>query len=54
LIKKINCNTTYLKDMESAKELIEGKINANEILLIMGAGSIGAWVKDQFLNQYND
>lgn len=54
LIKKINCNTTYLKDMESAKELIEGKINDNEILLIMGAGSIGTWVKDQFLNQYND
>lgn len=49
MIKKISCDSTYIKDMDNAKEIILKSINHGEILLIMGAGSIGSWIKTNFL-----
>jgi UDP-N-acetylmuramate-alanine ligase len=35
--------------MSNSKDFIEKKINSNEILLVMGAGSIGKWFSQNFI-----
>jgi UDP-N-acetylmuramate--alanine ligase len=49
LIKNIKNEKYILDDMAKAPLLIEDKIKDDEILLVMGAGSVGNWVKHQLL-----
>ena len=49
LIKNIKNEKYILDDMAKARLLIEDKIKDDEILLVMGAGSVGNWVKHQLL-----
>jgi UDP-N-acetylmuramate--alanine ligase len=49
LLKKITCDSYYLPEMSNSKDFIEKKINSNEILLVMGAGSIGKWFSQNFI-----
>ena len=49
LIKNIKNENYILDDMAKAPLFIEDKIKDDEILLVMGAGSVGNWVKHQFL-----
>src|SRR5210317_2204120 len=49
LIKNIKNENYVLDDMVNAKLFIEDKIKDSEILLVMGAGSVGNWVRSQLL-----
>ena len=49
LIKNIKSEKYILDDMTKARLLIKDKIKDDEILLVMGAGSVGNWVKHQLL-----
>jgi UDP-N-acetylmuramate--alanine ligase len=54
ILKKLTNKKYFLSDFESAKDVIEKNIENNSILLVMGAGSIGAWFKKAFFNQLNE
>ena len=49
LIKNLKNENYVLDDMVNAKLFIEDKIKDSEILLVMGAGSVGNWVRSQLL-----